>query len=192
MGADGPARAWWRRSPWVLVALLVSLAVVWAVELRRSQADPQAPRPASNAHGARQPEVTPPSEAPPEVCLRALEALPPAPADSSRNPFRFQPVAPPAVPVVRPRPAPAEAGQLEAPGRTGAPAAPAPITLKFIGVIEAPGVGKIAALTDGQFVFHGREGEVIEGRYRIVKIGVESIVLEHVDGRGRQTIRLTG
>jgi len=41
-------------------------------------------------------------------------------------------------------------------------------------------------------VFHGREGDVIDGRYRIVSIGVESIVLEHVDGRGRQTIRLTG
>jgi len=53
-------------------------------------------------------------------------------------------------------------------------------------------VGRIAALSDGTFVYHGREGDVIEGRYRIVKIGVESIVIEHVDGRGRQTIRLTG
>ena len=58
--------------------------------------------------------------------------------------------------------------------------------------MEAPAVGRIAALSDGTFVYHGREGDVIEGRYRIVKIGVESIVMEHVDGRGRQTIRLTG
>jgi acyl-coenzyme A synthetase/AMP-(fatty) acid ligase len=53
-------------------------------------------------------------------------------------------------------------------------------------------VGKLAALSDGKFVYHGREGDMIEGRYRIVKIGVESIVMEHADGRGRQTIRLTG
>jgi hypothetical protein len=33
---------------------------------------------------------------------------------------------------------------------------------------------------------------VIEGRYRIVKIGVESIVMEYVDGTGRQTIPLRG
>ena len=40
--------------------------------------------------------------------------------------------------------------------------------------------------------YYGREGEVIEGRYRIVKIGVESIELAYLDGRGRQTIRQTG
>jgi hypothetical protein len=68
----------------------------------------------------------------------------------------------------------------------------APIPLKFIGVVESPEAGRIAALSDGTFVYHGREGDVIEGRYRIVKIGVESIVIEHVDGGGRQTIRLTG
>ena len=72
------------------------------------------------------------------------------------------------------------------------PAPPPPIPLKFIGTINAPGVGAIAALSDGKFVYHGREGDIIEGRYRIIKIGVESIVMEHVDGRGRQTIRLTG
>jgi len=71
-------------------------------------------------------------------------------------------------------------------------APPPPITLKFIGTIEAPGVGKLAALSDGKFVYRGREGDIIEGRYRIVKIGVESIVMEYLDGRGRQTIRLTG
>jgi hypothetical protein len=41
-------------------------------------------------------------------------------------------------------------------------------------------------------VYHGREGETIEGRYRIVRIGQESIVMEYEDGRGRTTIRLTG
>ena len=36
------------------------------------------------------------------------------------------------------------------------------------------------------------EGDVIEGRYQILKIGVESIELSYLDGRGRQTIRQTG
>ncbi|HXH07068.1 MAG TPA: hypothetical protein VNI83_10805, partial [Vicinamibacterales bacterium] len=88
-------------------------------------------------------------------------------------------------PAPRPEPVPAPAPP---PG----PPPPPPIALKFIGVVEAPGVGKIAALSDGRFVYHGREGDIVEGRYRIVRIGVESIVLEHVDGRGRQTIRLSG
>jgi hypothetical protein len=39
---------------------------------------------------------------------------------------------------------------------------------------------------------YGKEGDVIDGRYRIVRIGVESIELTYLDGRGRQTIRLSG
>ena len=50
----------------------------------------------------------------------------------------------------------------------------------------------MAVLSDGRFTFHGHAGDIIDGRYRIVSIGVESIVLEHVDGRRRQTIRLSG
>jgi hypothetical protein len=59
-------------------------------------------------------------------------------------------------------------------------------------VLTAEGTGRVAVLSDGRSVYHGREGEVIEGRYRIVRIGEESIQMEHLDGRGRQTIRLSG
>jgi hypothetical protein len=41
-------------------------------------------------------------------------------------------------------------------------------------------------------VVHGRINEIIEGRYRIITIGEESLQIEHADGRGRQTIRLLG
>jgi hypothetical protein len=77
---------------------------------------------------------------------------------------------------------------------TGPPPPPPipPITLKFIGVISSDSIGKIAGLSDGKFVYRGREGQTIEGRYRIVKIGEESIQIEYVNGTGRQTIRLTG
>ena len=52
---------------------------------------------------------------------------------------------------------------------------------------------KIAILSDGRNApFYGKEGAIIEGRYRILKIGVESVELAYADGRGRQTIRLTG
>jgi hypothetical protein len=65
--------------------------------------------------------------------------------------------------------------------------------LKFIGLIESsPQDRKLAVLSDGRSVFHGYEGAIIDGRYRIVRIGVESIELTYADGQGRQTIRLTG
>ena len=38
----------------------------------------------------------------------------------------------------------------------------------------------------------GTEGQVVFGKYRILKIGVESIEMAYLDGRGRQTIRLSG
>jgi hypothetical protein len=51
----------------------------------------------------------------------------------------------------------------------------------------------VAVLADGRGnVFHGREGDIIEGRYRVLRVGADSADLMYVDGRGRQTIRLSG
>jgi len=196
MTTEQPRRRMVRKPVWVLVALLACVAAVAFYVSQRTRpaadASPAGRRDdrKSNARG----------EAPADVRLAALEAAPPEMVDANRNPFRFQPKAPPPPPVrpapALPRPAvqPGAGGADGQPGATAVPvqAPPPPIQLKFIGTIDAPGVGKLAALSDGKFVYRGREGDVIEGRYRIVKIGVESIVMEHLDGRGRQTIRLTG
>jgi len=72
------------------------------------------------------------------------------------------------------------------------PPPPPPITVKFIGVVSRRDVGKVAVLSDGKNVYYGREGEIVDGRWRIVVIGEESLQIEYVDGRGRQTVRLTG
>jgi hypothetical protein len=127
-----------------------------------------------------------------EVNLEALNAGRPEPADSDRNPFRFKPTPPPPPPPM-PNPAnktatpPVNAGPIE-------PPPPPPIPLKYIGLVnqDDPKVGRIAVLSDSRGVYHGREGDIIEGRYQILKIGVESIDLAYIDGRGRQTIRQTG
>jgi hypothetical protein len=177
---------------WVLVALLACVVAVAFYESQRT-------RPAAGANPAGRRDDRKSNalgEAPADVRLAALEAAPPEMVDANRNPFRFQPKAPVRPAPVLPQPA-VQAGAGRADGQPGATAVPVqapppPIPLKFIGTIDAPGVGKLAALSDGKSVYRGREGDVIEGRYRIVKIGVESIVMEHLDGRGRQTIRLTG
>lgn len=192
MTAERTGRGRWLR--WLGPAgLLVAGAVAWAVLGRSGQA-PVAGVSRGSAREARGGGNGFVASTPPEVRLDALEAPPPAPAASARNPFRFQPVAAPGPTAVRPVPPPNVAALPGGASGTAEPGvrAAAPIALKFIGIIEAPGVGKVAALSDGRFVYHGREGDIIDGRYRIVKIGVESIVLEHVDGHGRQTIRLTG
>lgn len=129
------------------------------------------------------------------VRLEALTRVPPEPQTGARNPFRFRP-APASGPAMSSRPQP---GGLAGPNMPGAPAVPVgpppppPMALKFIGVVErAPSPLKLAVLSDGRNVFYGREGEVIEGRYRIERIGVESIEMSYADGRGRQTLRLSG
>lgn len=127
----------------------------------------------------------------PDVHLQALELERPRPeGDPERNLFRFRPKAPPPRPAAAVRPPVAPPAQV-----TGPPPAPAvaPITMRFIGLMEATEhAQKIAVLTDGRGIYQGREGDIIEGRYRILKIGIESVEMAYLDGRGRQTIRLSG
>jgi hypothetical protein len=127
-----------------------------------------------------------------EVKLDALTAERQPPSDTPRNPFRFQPKAPPpSVKPVAPPPANVSADPPRPPVPTGTPPPP-PIPLKFIGSLKRVNGVEWAALTDGKNVLYGREGDIVDGRYRIVEIGTESIVLTYVDGRGRQVVRLTG
>ena len=52
---------------------------------------------------------------------------------------------------------------------------------------------KWAVFSDGRGLpLYGYEGELILGQYRIVRIGVESVVMEYADGKGRQTIPMRG
>ena len=129
-----------------------------------------------------------------EIDLQALNAERPAPQDNDRNPFRFKPKAPPP-PGPMSKGIAADLTEAATPIGPIGPPAPPPIPLKFIGLLSSKDdskVGRLAILTDGRGVYYGREGDVIEGRYRILKIGVESIDLAYLDGRGRQTIRQTG
>jgi hypothetical protein len=177
----------------VLVAVLVVLAAVVGYLWLGAGSDQPSAAPASAARGAaagQRPAGTR-AESVPAVRLDALSAPRPEPVPGERNPFRFQQKAPPP-PSSRPAgPGGVDAGG--APAQSAGPAPPPPIPLKFIGIVErARPRGPIAVLSDARGVYYGREGDVIEGRYRIVRIGVESIEMIYVDGRGRQTIRLSG
>jgi hypothetical protein len=189
-----------RRQAIVLGGLVVALVAILWWNLSSGLAPPSAgPAPAGSA-ATRLARGTPQqvSAAALEVELADLKQPRPDPADGHRNPFRFEATAPP--PPVRPPggPPPMPPGLTGPDGRPmpgGAPAGPAPpppIALKFIGIVEETGHRRLAALSDGRFTYYGREGDIIEGRYRIVRIGLESIEMVHVDGRGPQTIRLSG
>ncbi len=173
----------------VMVALLIGTAWWGYGQFNPADETPAA----SNAvkSGAAVGPVIPASSLPSALKLAALEPVEGQPA-ASRNPFRFgEPPPPPRTPprpeVAQPPPPPPPAYQ-----PPPQPAGPPPITLKFVGVMQLPNGQKRAALSDGRGMMSGVEGDVLDGRYRIVRIGVESIVLEYVDGKGRQTIPLRG
>jgi len=47
-------------------------------------------------------------------------------------------------------------------------------------------------LRDDRGVYYGAEGDVVEGRYRILRVAADAIEVSYVDGRGRTTIPLSG
>lgn len=173
--------------PWLLVALaavvgLLLVAWMWPGKSAARVAAPSKPRTAEKTTAeAIDPEAL-------EVRLDALNQPRPAAQPGARNPFRFYvPPPPPPPPVTMPEPIAPPVTPV-APGEQPPP----PIPLKFIGLMEVPGMGKIAAFSDCRTTFRGREGEILDGRYRLVRIGVESVVMEYADGRGRTTIRMSG
>jgi hypothetical protein len=150
-----------------------------------------APAPAVPVAGAKPGQK--PTGKPTDVRLDALgKAVDLNESGAHRNPFRMGAATPPPpdpskVPPAPPKPAMPIA---QVPTTPPVPQLP-PIPYRFIGILSgAPGKGKIAVLTDGRTIVHGQVNEEIEGRYRIVQIGEESLQIEYRDGRGRQTLRL--
>jgi hypothetical protein len=176
-----------RRRQILLALLTVTLAAAVYVEWPRT-ADPV--RPVANARGASRTAAGSTSLTP-DVHLKSLDDERIKPGDVERNLFKFKPKpAPPPPPqqvVALPPPAPVVP--------TGPPPPPPlpPIGLKFIGVLERSNAQKIAILSDGRGApLYGKEGDTVLGQYKILHIGIESIEMTYLDGRGRQTIRLSG
>jgi hypothetical protein len=127
-----------------------------------------------------------------DVHLEALSSDRPGPGEVERNPFRFQPRALPPAPPMPGRGPMGESGAGPAiPQGPPPPPPPPPITVKFIGTLDLPDGTRVAIFTDctvGRRTTPVREGGTILGQYRLVQIGLQSVVVEHLDGRGRTTL----
>jgi hypothetical protein len=179
-----------RRQLVVLAALVLVAGVLW---MRPGSDRPAAGvAPSSNRAGAG--EALPgASLAVAEVRLDQLADKPtPVPAPA-RDPFRFRPLPPPAPPPPPPAPRP-QFDEAPVPFAQQAPMVP-PIPLRLIGVVtrESGVHGVFTGAAGGEgMVFQGKAGDVIEGRYRVLRVGPDSAELAYLDGRGRQTIRMSG
>jgi hypothetical protein len=176
-----------RRKQILFGALIALLVVTGFVAFRGSSGPSGSPQPASNQPGTPAARTTGTRADAPDVHLEALSDDRPEPSATVRNLFRFKPKPPPPAPPPVTVAPPVAATTVPPP-----PPPPPPIPYNFIGVVDSPGK-KIAVLSDGRNVpVYGREGDIIEGRYRIVRIGAESLEIEYLDGRGRQTLRVSG
>jgi hypothetical protein len=189
----------------VLGAILVVLAaVLYWQSTRDVDAPPVAPPAeaagsASAASATRPAGVAGPSGAPraiPRIALAALGQEQPEPADTGRDPFRFG-----AAPDAR-RPggtSSAGPGQVPLPAAPVLPAGPIeppgppPIVLKFIGIAKQGTAGRLyAVLRDDRGIYYGAEGDMVEGRYRILRVTPNEVEIAYADGRGRTKIPLAG
>ena len=133
------------------------------------------------------------------IDLARLSAERPDSGAGERDLFRFGAAAsrpePDAdeIPVVRvPLPTPAPAVPVD--GASGpAVASLPPLNLKYLGSVESRAGVKVAVLlTDRKEVLTGQAGELVANRYRIARIGLESVDLEDVGSGQSRRIPLRG
>lgn len=164
----------------------VTLAGVLVTQVSQEPAAP--PAASSNPVSSTAPRPEAPVA---DVRIEMLKIQRPELGRTERNPFRFEarPAAPPRPVVIAPRPP-----VIALPPAPAGPPPPPAITLRYFGLLDSPRQAvRVATFSDGRGnVFTGKEGDIIEGRYRVIRIGPDSAELAYLDGRGRQTIRLSG
>ena len=177
-----------RRRQILLVGLLgVVLAVYYFYVRVPADARPAA----SNQVAGRGAAATADLPLPEPVKLADLGAAPEV-MPVGRNPFTFgvRPAPPPPKPVALPPPV-----AIPAPVAPPQPVGPPPIPLKLTGFIKPTSDGRVmVTLKDPvtSTMYQAFEGDIVDGRYRIVKIGLQSVVVSYVDGSGSRTIPLGG
>jgi hypothetical protein len=128
-----------------------------------------------------------------------LEALSeaPEPGEAGRNPFVFgqreAPSAPGSSFLTTPQPGPPPGPAVPPPPPV--PQGPPPIPLRLTGltVVQAGGRTMVTLKDPSTNTLHQAfEGDVVDGRYRVVKVGVQSAVVSYLDGSGIRTLPLGG
>jgi hypothetical protein len=119
-------------------------------------------------------------------------------AGGSRNLFQFStpPVKIEALkgpePKVVPKPGSPAAQAGADPAKPTGPPPPAPINLKYYGFSTARNNGKkMAFFLDGDEISVAAEGDTVMKRYRVVRIGVNSVVMEDTESKRQQSLPLT-
>ena len=172
---------------WVMFAGagVVILLVAWALM------PSDAPGPAGPVRAAGDPRAGAATTALPVIDFARIANPPPAPGLGTRDLFDF--AAPPPAPV----PSPLPRAVVEEPAGPPAITVPTPpplppVNIKYIGAVERKGVKVAMLMTDRNEVLTGQAGELVANRFRIVKIGLESVDIQEVGSEQVRRIPLKG
>ena len=185
----------------IAAAVMAVLAVVLVVRMivlntSSSAAAPAArPQPESTRRPPERKATAAPATASLDPTLR-LDLLQASEATeyegSGRNIFRaYEPPPPAPSKIASKDPNSPENCVLLHPGCPNYVPPPPPITLKFFGFASRPGEAKKVFLADGDNIFVGKEGDVVNRRYKILKISANSVEVEDVLNNNRQVIFMT-
>lgn len=129
--------------------------------------------------------------------LAKVQSVEPMPAE--RNLFQFGTAAVPGLAggkdlTVHPKPLPGKGLNASAPPQPVTPSGPPPpppITLKYYGYIAQRASGqKRAFFLDGDDILVAGEGDLMKRRYKVVRIGVNSVTVEDTEFKNTQTLPL--
>ncbi len=118
-----------------------------------------------------------------DLNLQSLEpAIRAAGGEAGRNIFEYGHRPPPPGPIAKVK--------VEDPGPPPPPPPPPP-PVRFYGFAEGSASGaRRVFLTDGEGVFVAKQGDVILRRYRLTRIGNDSIDIEEISGANRWTVKM--
>ena len=108
-----------------------------------------------------------------------------------RDPFSFRPKPAPPPPPVNKNPPPVTTF---VPPQAPPPPPVRPIPLKYIGFAQSTSGVRVALLSDGNVrpIMTGRQGDVIDGQYRLLRVDANEVEMSYLDGTGRRRIPKTG
>ena len=108
-----------------------------------------------------------------------------------RNIFQFGSAPMPKTPEPKIIPAPATApAPVNAKPAEPVKPPPPPIPLRFYGYSQAKPGEKRAFFLDGEEIVVATEGELVRRRYKVVRIGINSVVMEDTQSSSQQTLPL--
>jgi hypothetical protein len=87
--------------------------------------------------------------------------------------------------------APVSTGRAMGPQPAPPPPPPPPINLKYYGFASKPGEPKRIFLSQGEDVFIAGEGDIVDRRYKVVRISPNAVEILDVLSNNRQSIPLT-